>query len=172
METASGGPPTSTAPAATGSAATGATAVDPDTVGSPTRCSGGAGRPGRLKTRADFRRVGRGVRFDTPAFTLQAALGPDSSRPPRIGLTVTKKTGNAVERNRMKRRFRAAAAAARDGLRPGRDYVMVARRSALSVPFAVLVGDLSRALEVLNGRLDRLKARQSPTGVPAPNPTD
>ena len=60
-----------------------------------------------------------------------------------IGFTVTKKVGNSPERNRMKRRLRAAAAACAGDFKPGHDYVLLARREALSRPFAKMIADLT-----------------------------
>ena len=71
------------------------------------------------------------------------------ARAPRVGFTVTKKTGNAVERNRIRRRLREAAkktmhvgGAAR--FQPGFDYVLIARREAISAPFPTLLDNLER----------------------------
>jgi len=61
---------------------------------------------------------------------------------PGIGFTVTKKTGNSPERNRIKRRLRAAVTACARDFLPAHDYVLVGRREALSEPFAKLVADL------------------------------
>src|SRR6201991_5280967 len=60
----------------------------------------------RLKKRADFLRAQKGVRRVTPSLTLEACPGPEGLR---VGFTATKKLGNAVIRNRAKRRLRAAA---------------------------------------------------------------
>ncbi|MGC2414460.1 MAG: ribonuclease P protein component, partial [Stellaceae bacterium] len=82
----------------------------------------------RLKTRADFLRVAAGRRRTAkPGLVLQAAPNPrarDGVEAVRIGFTASRKVGNAVVRNRAKRRLRAAAAEVlvRDG-RPGTDYV-------------------------------------------------
>ena len=65
---------------------------------------------------------------------------------PGIGLTVTKKTGNSPERNRIKRRLRAAARACGADFQPQHDYVLVGRREALTLPFAKVVADLSSAI--------------------------
>lgn len=66
----------------------------------------------------------------------------------RVGFTVTKKIGNSVVRNRLKRRLRAAAAevlpvAARDG----HDYVLIGREAGLARDFAALTADLTRAVQ-------------------------
>ena len=66
----------------------------------------------------------------------------------RVGFTVSKKVGNAVTRNRMKRRFRALA---RELLpthgRPGSDHVMIGRSGGIERDFALLRDDLTRALD-------------------------
>jgi len=69
----------------------------------------------------------------------------------RFGLTVTKKIGNAVKRNRARRRLRATARSrlAEFG-RPGWDYVLIARDGAVSRPFDALQSDLESALEMLH----------------------
>ena len=94
----------------------------------------------RLKRRAQFTRAARGNRAGRSAFGMQMVKVDDEKA--GIGFTVTKKVGNSPERNRMKRRLRAAAAACARDFRPGHDYVLLARREALSHPFAKLVADL------------------------------
>ena len=102
----------------------------------------------RLKTRAQFLRVARGKRAGRAAFGLQSA--PGSEAEPAIGYTVTKKTGNAPQRNRIKRRLRAAVRTCDDAFAPQHDYVLVGRRAALNQPFSTLVGELSQLLHRLN----------------------
>ncbi len=114
---------------------------------------GGARRLVVLDKRADFLACARGRKAPTPAFLLQARRRIRESGKPgdemRVGFTASKKVGNAVVRNRAKRRLRALARAvlAREA-RPGWDYVLVARRDATATcPFAEMKRDLSRALE-------------------------
>jgi ribonuclease P protein component len=94
----------------------------------------------RLKRRAQFTKAARGNRAGRSAFALQVA--PVEATDAGVGFTVTKKIGNSPQRNRIKRRLRAAAAACARDFRPGHDYVLLARREALSLPFAKLVADL------------------------------
>ncbi len=94
----------------------------------------------------------RGRRVHCGPFTLQSnqRSDPDAggvALGARIGFTVTKKVGNAVERNRIRRRLREAVRLS-EGLSPAplTDYVLVARREALAVPFARLKADLEAAV--------------------------
>lgn len=119
----------------------------------------------RLKTRADFVRVAAGRRRTAkPGLVLQAApnpLGGDGSEAVRVGFTASRKVGNAVLRNRAKRRLRAAAAEilVRDG-RPGTDYVLIARAETGERPYAELVRDLETALRQLAPRGDDARPRR------------
>jgi ribonuclease P protein component len=100
----------------------------------------------RMKRRADFLAAATGARASMPAFLVQARDRKDSAAS-RIGFTVTKKTGSAVERNRIRRRLRAAARTVVPSVGyQGFDYVLVARRPALRAPFAALVADLENAM--------------------------
>ena len=94
----------------------------------------------RLKRRSQFLKAARGNRAGRSAFGLQSV--PSAEQQPGVGFTVTKKIGNSPERNRIKRRLRAAAAACARDFVPGHDYVLLARREALSQPFAKMVADL------------------------------
>ena len=100
-----------------------------------------------LRSRADFLRAARGRRAAMPGFVLQAWNRGDQG-PVRIGFTCSKKVGNAVARNRAKRRLREVAriVLANAG-QPGYDYVMVGRaQNTASRDFAALQDDLRAAL--------------------------
>ncbi|HEY8596266.1 MAG TPA: ribonuclease P protein component [Devosiaceae bacterium] len=98
----------------------------------------------RLTKRGQFLRAARGRRASGRAFTLQAVetVAPDAG----LGLTVTKKTGNAPERSRIKRRLRAAAAACETAFHPQHDYVLIGRREALTEPFERLVTGIEKSI--------------------------
>ena len=106
---------------------------------------------GWLKKRNQFLNVAKGSRAHSAAFVLQGAAAPAGSCV-RFGLTVSKKNGNAVKRNRIKRRLRQALTEVcgsrpqEAGARDGFDYVVVARPAALDCPFGKLVGDLRKSL--------------------------
>lgn len=102
--------------------------------------------PSRLVRRADFIACSKGRRVATAAFVLQERQRGDAAAP-RFGFTVTKKTGGAVERNRMRRRLREVVRlGTREAARPGSDYVLVLNRAALDRPFDTLLTDLAEAL--------------------------
>ncbi|MHC5654754.1 ribonuclease P protein component [Stappia sp.] len=96
-----------------------------------------------LKKRAEFLAIAKGGRMPRRAFVLQAAPTPG---PSRIGYTVTKKTGNAVERNRIRRRLRAAVREVANAARQDVSYVLVGRRGALSQDYGDLVRDVMHGL--------------------------
>lgn len=130
---------------------------------------------GRLKTRPQFLRVAAAKRkWVTPGLILQAArrqhgdhraapdlpaaagclpdAAPDEPEV-RVGFTVTRRVGNAVTRNRVKRRLRAAAAEVfpRVG-RGGTDYVVIGRNVTLVRPYEKLLQDLEQAVVRLDGK--------------------
>jgi ribonuclease P protein component len=100
---------------------------------------------GRLKRRADFLRAAKGKRWHATPMSVQAATSDEPGV--RIGLTLTRKVGNAVVRNRIRRRLREAVRVT-DALPvvPGHDYVIIGRVEALRLPFETLQRDLARAL--------------------------
>ncbi|MDN2567905.1 ribonuclease P protein component [Aquibium sp. A9E412] len=100
--------------------------------------------PARLKTRQEFLAVRRGSKRRGRYFLLEV-LDRHDDGPPRLGITVTKKTGNAVKRNRIRRRLREACRTGAAGdMACGKDYVIVGRRDILDVPFPLLKDELSR----------------------------
>jgi ribonuclease P protein component len=99
---------------------------------------------GRLLRRGDFLAAAKGKRASTGLFTLQCTRSSAASA--RLGLTVTKKAGGAVERNRMRRRLRQAVRQiAPMSARPGHDYVIVARHQVLNAKYDHLLADLEAA---------------------------
>ena len=85
-----------------------------------------------------------------PGFVLLVRPRDDADATMRIGYTVTKKIGNAVVRNRMKRRFRALVREMLPGLGvPGADHVLIGRAGGVERDFATLASDLKRALTKL-----------------------
>ena len=101
---------------------------------------------GRIKKRRDFlRAASRGKRAARPGLVIQAlATEPGSLR---LGFTVTKKVGNAVVRNRVRRRLREAMRlVAALHAKPGHDYVIVGREDVLAAPFGQLADELSRRI--------------------------
>jgi ribonuclease P protein component len=111
----------------------------------------------RIRHRADFLAAATGAKIHVAGFVLQMRERSDR-HPPRFGFTVSKKVGNAVERNRVRRRLREIVRRLPSGrLRPGCDYVLIGRRAAMALPFDRLVQDFAGAL----GRLSGMKARSS-----------
>jgi len=102
--------------------------------------------PARLKNRAEFLAVRRGEKRRGPLFLLEVLQRGDDA-PPRIGFTVTKKVGNAVVRNRIRRRLKEAVRTSAGGdMAAGSDYVVVGRRDVLEVAFDDLARELSRRM--------------------------
>ena len=104
----------------------------------------------RLKRRTDFKASAKGARAPSGAFVVQARQRAEDGRDGgsvRVGFTVSRQVGNAVERNRVRRRLREvvrlAPAAA---LRPGHDYVLIGRRAALAADFADMTRQFDAAI--------------------------
>ncbi|HEX6101890.1 MAG TPA: ribonuclease P protein component [Alphaproteobacteria bacterium] len=120
---------------------------------------------GRLTRRPEFLRVAASRRrWAAPGLILQVAESPQSEpqSPFRLGFTASRKVGGAVQRNRARRRLKAAAAAVMPAhAAHGMDYVLVARAETVTRPYAGLLGDLETALR-------RLKLWREAAAAPAP----
>lgn len=105
-----------------------------------------------LRKRADFLALRRAKSASVPAFLMACRQNPKAGDDARIGLTVTKKLGNAVTRNRIRRRLRAVVREVfPDYGRAGTDYVLIARRAAESRNYQAILDDMKRALLSLHG---------------------
>ncbi len=129
----------------------------------------------RLLKRSDFLAAARGRRFRTERMSVQ---GLHRQSPPvqdpadglRLGFTLTRKVGHSTERNRIRRRLRAAAAEATRGFEASPvDVVVIARREAISAPFSQLTDDLARALATVTkaGPPQSGSGRRAPSGPDA-----
>jgi ribonuclease P protein component len=104
------------------------------------------GRLPRLTRRGEFLKVAsRGRKAARPGLVLQALPQPEGAL--RVGFTATKKLGNAVTRNRAKRRLREAARLTLAEGPAGYDLVLIAREGTLTRPWRTLLGDLRGALK-------------------------
>jgi ribonuclease P protein component len=113
----------------------------------------------RLRQRAEFLTAATGAAAPAAAFVLQARNRGDDG-PVRIGFTVSKKVGGAVERNRVRRRLRdVVRRSAAGAMLAGYDYVLVGRRAALHLPF-------DRMMQDFDGALRRVHARRSGAARP------
>ena len=111
-----------------------------------------------IRKRPDFLAANRGKRFVTPSFVLLAHKRREEHPVPaetiRFGITVTKKIGNAVARNRMKRRFRALLAEAlpKYGI-TGVDHIMIGRKQDAERDMAKMREELEKGLKHLAKKL-------------------
>ncbi|MEO1193021.1 MAG: ribonuclease P protein component [Pseudomonadota bacterium] len=126
-----------------------------------------AARLVHLKKRTDFLQIAKaGRKWAMPGLVLQAGSAAAEQEAPRLGLTVSRKVGNAVTRNRAKRRLRALA----NELLPGHgradlDYVLIGRAHTPTRAYGALRSDLMTALERVNR--DRKAAKSQERGARA-----
>lgn len=119
--------------------------------------------PARLLKRSEFLRVSAEARkWGTPNFTLLARQRIPTEGAPRVGFTVTKKVGNAVVRNRVRRRLREAVRlAGGETAKEGWDYVLIARNNALHSEFAAVLRDVHLAFaRVLGAKIESRPPRK------------
>jgi len=107
-----------------------------------------------IRKRADFLAAARAARQGTSTMLVQGRDRRDGKPTIRVGFTCSKKVGNAVTRNRAKRRLRAIARELLPGAgRPGWDYVLIGRPGETAIrPFEDLRRDMTHALRRLGGR--------------------
>lgn len=109
--------------------------------------------PGAIRSRRDFARLSRRRRVHAPGFALQGMWREDGDETIRVGFVCSKKIGNAVARNRARRRLRALS---REVIgqcgKPGWDYVLAGKPEATALrEFRVLASELESALAELHG---------------------
>lgn len=106
----------------------------------------------RMRKRPQFLAAARGRRHGTPSMLVQARDRRDAEDAVHVGFTCSKKVGNAVARNRAKRRLRAVAREVLpDHARAGWDYVLIGKHEATAArPYGDLRGDLMAALKRLH----------------------
>jgi ribonuclease P protein component len=133
----------------------------------------GFGRERRLRRRTDFLRVqGNGLRAQTPHFVLLVDASPDAEGPSRLGVVVTRKVGNAVRRNRIRRLCRECFRRWPGFVPAGIDLVVIARAGAYELALADVQREWERARSTLLGRCQTARARASSgheDGAPAPS---
>ncbi len=119
-----------------------------------------------LKLRSEFLRIRGGARCALPPFVLETKPRPEGCETdigPRFGFTVTKAIGNAVVRNRVRRRLKAAVTAvAATAAQTGFDYVLIARSAVIERDFSQLEKDLERAFHRVHQPLDQTPRSERP----------
>lgn len=123
----------------------------------------------RLKVRQDFLAARNGAKLRGRAFLLQSikrtnSLPADASRNiARFGITVTKKVGNSVVRNRIRRRLREVIRLnAQTCASAGSDYVLIAHKQSLHLPFSALVEDFMISMERISKQPPLKSRAQNP----------
>ncbi len=116
----------------------------------------------RLKKSSDFQRVrNTGKAYAHPLFVLIYA--PNSSTQTRVGIAAGRSIGNAVKRNRAKRRLRACIQPWLKQLEPGFDIILIARKPLLTASYDHLYSALVKALRKTNMLMDEIHASETST---------
>jgi ribonuclease P protein component len=122
-------------------------------------------RSKRLLKHADFQRVYQNGRRqftgNMTVFFLRRPDEPAAARGLRVGLTVGKVLGGAVQRNRIKRRMREAVRLSPAVCEGPIDVVFNPRKSVLEMPFAELIGEVARGLRLAEQRARRMEAKRT-----------
>jgi ribonuclease P protein component len=106
----------------------------------------------RIKRRQDFVAAAKAAAQGTPGFFLVAHFRGDDGAP-RVGFTCTKKLGNAVARNRIRRRLKEAVRLSFDKVAmPSYDYILIGRSAAQTRGFEILQSDLISAATRLHAK--------------------
>ncbi|WP_455476399.1 ribonuclease P protein component [Bartonella sp. B17] len=127
--------------------------------------------PCRIRKRADFLAVRTGEKRRGPLFLLEVKPREQTAKMKhplvaRVGFTVTRKNGNAVKRNRIKRRLREAVRVGlTDEIEAGTDYVIVAHRDVLHAPFTSLINELSRRVRIKPKIQHQQRQQDSKNGI-------
>jgi ribonuclease P protein component len=119
---------------------------------------------GRLSRSAEFERVYRQGRSTANRHLVLYTFPNPSTQQPRLGLSVSRKVGGAVERNRVKRLLREAFARTEGELRPGQDIVLVARPEARELAEREGLTGMHAALAELIDRARLRHAEPEPSG--------
>ncbi len=116
-----------------------------------------------MQKRSDFLIANRGRRHAAPGFVILDYARGDGDSAVRLGITITKKVGNAVVRNRMRRRFRELARPLLPSLgQAGHDYVLIGRDGGIERDFALLYAELEKGLARLaRGEADKPRPPRS-----------
>ena len=113
----------------------------------------------RLRTRPEYLAVAKGVRVVRPGFVLQARPRSEAAGEPRFGFTASRKTGNAVTRNRIRRRLKELARAEAAAAPAGVDFVLIGRKDAAGRDFAAMSSELRSAIADAAKRRRRAETR-------------
>jgi ribonuclease P protein component len=124
----------------------------------------------RLKRRKDFLAAAAGTSVSTPGFIVQERCRGNGG-PVRVGFTVSRKVGGAVERNRLRRQLREIVRlSATTSLHAGSDYVLIGRRAGLELSFVRLTVDFAGALKRLHKRRTGVPGAGKAPSCPSPAP--